>query len=692
MRIQKFFTSTIANHLTRLATSTAVAALLYGGSPSLQPANAQSATANQVSDREGAVSYDDQTVRSFAAAAATVLALRGEYYPRIRAAEFAGSKEKADLLFEQMREQMHAAIRNSGFTPEQYRAISAVAKTDAVLRERISAILKRPKPAQRRQQNVTRLEPQTPQVAAAKNDAAPIPKPPAPATPPAAAAAPSAAQGAADDTARQRLEAELRKASAERDRHRAEQIELQKKTEELERQLSAVKARDSKLRERLNTEKARALAAQQKSQAELDALLGEVTTLKDELATVRQSDTALREQLVAERILANAEQRSKEAKLAAFRDEIARLAGQLANAQQALDALADDLKPGQTGLRKPSFEALAPLNTKPTSVERILERTQPQYALRQELNSEIARSQKERRDREAERTALQQEIAQLSSELATAYQAIADLINEPPATAVATAELDTQYETYALDVSQETAQLFEGVPSQFDQAFTDAETSVLFDPPFPLDIDDPLVEPGSSEPADTVALEPDAVAPFELNPPAVEQIASTSAMGDTRAADLLEDDILDFVAASAVDIDPPKAESQTSELDASNAQQPVSVSGTVQDGAKAYKAADYRRAYKIWAMLAESGSVRAQFHLGALYFEGRGTNADFDQAFFWLRVAAYQGNQRAFELLETVAKKLTDHEITASDDRARGWLEQRSITPTQFVRNSTDRR
>ncbi|MDH3739762.1 MAG: hypothetical protein OER92_11255, partial [Alphaproteobacteria bacterium] len=97
---------------------------------------------------------------------------------------------------------------------------------------------------------------------------------------------------------------------------------------------------------------------------------------------------------------------------------------------------------------------------------------------------------------------------------------------------------------------------------------------------------------------------------------------------------------------------------------------------TVRGGVKAYNAADYRGAFEIWAPLAEAGSRSAQFHLGALYLEGRGTDLDFRQAYFWLRLAARRGDRRAAHLVPSVAENLTSEEITASEDRAQQWLDR----------------
>ena len=253
MQIRQISKINPAPNLNRLAISLACAAFVSAGAFAVQSAKAQSNSGRQVSSLDTQATYDEQTLRSFATAAATVLALRGNYFPRIRAAEIAGSDEKADLLFQEMRERMHIAIANFGFAADQYRAISSAVKTDAALRKRINSILQGPSPAQQHVQNLARVRPQAPQAAAAPSNAAPVTTNVAPATPPLVpsetkAVAETRAVQPVDNGARQRLEAELSKTNAERDRYRATQAALQEKVQKLERQLSAVKSQDSKLR------------------------------------------------------------------------------------------------------------------------------------------------------------------------------------------------------------------------------------------------------------------------------------------------------------------------------------------------------------------------------------------------------------------------------------------------------------
>ncbi|MEK9660427.1 MAG: hypothetical protein VW644_01610, partial [Alphaproteobacteria bacterium] len=72
---------------------------------------------------------------------------------------------------------------------------------------------------------------------------------------------------------------------------------------------------------------------------------------------------------------------------------------------------------------------------------------------------------------------------------------------------------------------------------------------------------------------------------------------------------------------------------------------------TVADGVLAYQGGDYDAAFAIWQPLAVQGNARAQFHLGALYFEGRGVVRDTVLARRWLGRAVEGGWAPAENLL-----------------------------------------
>ena len=74
--------------------------------------------------------------------------------------------------------------------------------------------------------------------------------------------------------------------------------------------------------------------------------------------------------------------------------------------------------------------------------------------------------------------------------------------------------------------------------------------------------------------------------------------------------------------------------------------------------ASAYHAGEYEAAAKVWQPLADAGNVRAQFHLGALHYEGRGVDRDLGKAYMLLRQAEMAGFGDARIILALVESKL----------------------------------
>ena len=69
----------------------------------------------------------------------------------------------------------------------------------------------------------------------------------------------------------------------------------------------------------------------------------------------------------------------------------------------------------------------------------------------------------------------------------------------------------------------------------------------------------------------------------------------------------------------------------------------LSYADKYEDGAKAYKAGDYKTAVELWRPLAEQGFAKAQFNLGQSYAQGRGVQQNYEQAIKWFLKAADQG-------------------------------------------------
>jgi len=67
----------------------------------------------------------------------------------------------------------------------------------------------------------------------------------------------------------------------------------------------------------------------------------------------------------------------------------------------------------------------------------------------------------------------------------------------------------------------------------------------------------------------------------------------------------------------------------------------------VKTGMEAFRNKDYNKAFREWKAAAEAGVAEAQFDLGVLYAQGRGTKRDLTEATRWYRKAADQGNAQA---------------------------------------------
>jgi hypothetical protein len=62
-----------------------------------------------------------------------------------------------------------------------------------------------------------------------------------------------------------------------------------------------------------------------------------------------------------------------------------------------------------------------------------------------------------------------------------------------------------------------------------------------------------------------------------------------------------------------------------------------------EDGAAAFKAGDYQKAFRLLKPLAKQGDAWAQYGLGVMYDEGNGVSVDNAKAVHWYTKAAKQG-------------------------------------------------
>jgi TPR repeat protein len=83
---------------------------------------------------------------------------------------------------------------------------------------------------------------------------------------------------------------------------------------------------------------------------------------------------------------------------------------------------------------------------------------------------------------------------------------------------------------------------------------------------------------------------------------------------------------------------------------------------------------DYARAVSWYRRAASRGHVQAQHNLGMLCFEGKGTDPDPVQAYFWVRVAALQGDEVAEKSLTTIAASMKPDDLAKAEAEANDWI------------------
>ncbi len=72
----------------------------------------------------------------------------------------------------------------------------------------------------------------------------------------------------------------------------------------------------------------------------------------------------------------------------------------------------------------------------------------------------------------------------------------------------------------------------------------------------------------------------------------------------------------------------------------------------------AFNAGNYKTAASLFEPLANNGNADAQYSLGYLYYHGKGTKKDINQAVRWFTLAAKQGNHKAIVALNTIEDML----------------------------------
>jgi TPR repeat protein len=68
--------------------------------------------------------------------------------------------------------------------------------------------------------------------------------------------------------------------------------------------------------------------------------------------------------------------------------------------------------------------------------------------------------------------------------------------------------------------------------------------------------------------------------------------------------------------------------------------------------------------------------VLAQHNLGMLLHEGRGIGRNPQEAYYWIKVAALQGDEQSQQALPSLAAALTAAQRSDADEQAAAWMEK----------------
>lgn len=93
----------------------------------------------------------------------------------------------------------------------------------------------------------------------------------------------------------------------------------------------------------------------------------------------------------------------------------------------------------------------------------------------------------------------------------------------------------------------------------------------------------------------------------------------------------------------------------------------ISFADTFEDGLKAYKSGDYKKALSVWTPLANKGNASAQYNLGVMYEKGIGVDQDYKEVAKWYKLSAKQGHALAQYNLGTMYYKGRGIEVNKTE-------------------------
>ena len=95
--------------------------------------------------------------------------------------------------------------------------------------------------------------------------------------------------------------------------------------------------------------------------------------------------------------------------------------------------------------------------------------------------------------------------------------------------------------------------------------------------------------------------------------------------------------------------------------------------GPFEDAQVASDRGDHATALRLWRPLADQGHAGAQFHLGAMFANGRGVPQDDVQAHKWFNMAGAGGVEDGRKNRDIVATKMTPAQIAEAQRLALEW-------------------
>lgn len=87
----------------------------------------------------------------------------------------------------------------------------------------------------------------------------------------------------------------------------------------------------------------------------------------------------------------------------------------------------------------------------------------------------------------------------------------------------------------------------------------------------------------------------------------------------------------------------------------------------INEAHRAFRAADYDKAFELYSVCARWGEKDCQRQLGVMYLAGEGTNVDAVEGYAWLKLAAESKRRADTEPLKEAERKLPDMAVEAGE-------------------------